>query len=83
MELGQLEKATAYARKELQVQRYCLGSETAHLVEDMEGAELWIRHLEHDVEQDRVKIAMNQKRMKKEDKRVQKKAAKKSAKSGR
>ncbi|KAK5118169.1 hypothetical protein LTR85_008149 [Meristemomyces frigidus] len=83
VQLGQLEKAMAYARKELEVQRYCLGTETAHMEKDMEGAEFWIKHLEQTAEKDRVKIAMNQKRTKKEDKRAEKKAAKKAAKGGR
>ncbi|KAK5136624.1 hypothetical protein LTR08_002638 [Meristemomyces frigidus] len=79
VELGHLEKAMAYARKELAVQRYCLGTETAHMEMDMEGAEFWIKHLEQVAEKDRVRIAMNRKRAKKEDKRVEKKAVKKAA----
>ena len=73
----------AYARKELEVQRYCLGTETAHMEEGMEGAEFWIHHLESVAEKDRVRIAMCQKRTKKEDKKAEKKAAKRAAKSGR
>lgn len=73
----------AYARKELEVQRYCLGTETEHLESDMEGAEFWIKDLEQRAEHDRVKIAMNQKRTKKEEKRAEKKAMKKAGKGGR
>ena len=71
----------AYARKELDVQRYCLGTETAHLEE--EGAEFWIKHLEQSVGKDRVRITMNQKRTEKEEKRAEKKAAKKAGKGAR
>ncbi|KAK4540498.1 hypothetical protein LTR36_009136 [Oleoguttula mirabilis] len=83
VQLGQMEKAMAYARKELEVQRYCLGTETAHMEMDMEGAEFWIKHVEQMAEKDRVKIAMNQKRTRKEDKKAEKKAAKKAVKGGR
>ena len=73
----------AYARKEINVQRYCLGTETAHLEQNMEGAEFWIKHLDPSAEKDRVTIAMNQKRTKKEEKRAAKKAAKKAERGGR
>ncbi|KAK3937293.1 hypothetical protein QBC46DRAFT_267878 [Diplogelasinospora grovesii] len=43
LELGSIPKALDYARKELDIERYCIGTETAHLPKDMEGAEYWIR----------------------------------------
>ncbi|KAK3936719.1 hypothetical protein QBC46DRAFT_24732 [Diplogelasinospora grovesii] len=47
LKLGSTEKAMYYARKELDIERCCIGTETAHLQKDMEGAEYWLAHLEH------------------------------------
>ncbi|KAF2165997.1 hypothetical protein M409DRAFT_23724 [Zasmidium cellare ATCC 36951] len=80
LKLGQAAKAMAYARKELEVERVCLGDETDHMEEGMEGAKFWIRHLEKMSEQEAVKDRMNQKREAKEQKKNDKKAAKKAAK---
>lgn len=73
----------AFARDELEVQRACLGEETAHLEHDCKGAEFWLKELERMAEKDKVKIAMNVKRLKKEEKRAAKKAEKKAGKGGR
>lgn len=53
LKAGNLDKAIAYAKKELDVERYCVGTETAHLQEDMDGAEYWLAHLEAEREQKR------------------------------
>jgi hypothetical protein len=31
---------------ELEIERYCVGAETAHLEKDMKGAEFWLPHVE-------------------------------------
>ena len=42
---GQFEKSVHYAKKERDVERYCIGTETAHLAKDMKGAEFWLEHV--------------------------------------
>ncbi|KAK6436857.1 hypothetical protein LTR95_006950 [Oleoguttula sp. CCFEE 5521] len=42
---GNIEKAIGYARKECDVERYCIGTETAHMKEGMKGVEYWLAHL--------------------------------------
>ena len=37
------------------MERYCLGTETAHLKEDMKGAEYWLAHLLAELEKARGK----------------------------
>ena len=82
LQQGDIAKAIDYAKKELEVERYCIGTETAHLKEDMEGAECRIEHLRATVEKDAVKYRASEKRHKKEEKRQEKKAAKKAGKKG-
>jgi hypothetical protein len=38
-------EAVKYAKKELEVERYCIGENTAHLEKDMKGAEFWLPHV--------------------------------------
>ena len=82
LQLGMVEKAKAYAKKELEVERYCLGMETEYLNDGRKGgnADSWLKQIEWIAEKDRVKIRMCEKRCQKEQKKVEKKAAKKSAK---
>lgn len=40
-----MEKAVAYAKKERDVERYCVGTETAHLKKDMKGAKYWLNDM--------------------------------------
>jgi hypothetical protein len=42
---GNIEKAIGYAKKECHVEQYCIGTKTAHLEEDMKGAEYWLVNL--------------------------------------
>jgi hypothetical protein len=42
---GESSKAVKYAKMELEVERYCVGAETAHLEKDMNGAEFWLPHV--------------------------------------
>lgn len=42
---GESSKAVKYAKMELEVERYCVGAETAHLEKDMKGAEFWLPHV--------------------------------------
>ena len=42
---GNIEKAVGYAKKERLVELYCVGTKTAHLEEDMKGAEYWLAYL--------------------------------------
>jgi hypothetical protein len=46
LKLGYISKALEYAQKELDNERNCIGTETAHLREDMAGAEYWLAHVE-------------------------------------
>lgn len=82
IKLGKMAKAMAYARKELEMERICLGDETDHLEPNNEGAKFWIQHLGKMSEQEAVKDWMNQKREAKEQKKADKKAAKKAGKGG-
>jgi hypothetical protein len=43
---GESSKAVKYAKMELEIERYCVGAETAHLEKDMKGAEFWLPHVE-------------------------------------
>jgi hypothetical protein len=54
-------KAVKYANKELEVERYCIGTETAHLEQDMRGADFWLPYVmsEH-VKIERVKVQEKQ-----------------------
>ncbi|KAI0596358.1 hypothetical protein F4775DRAFT_565073 [Biscogniauxia sp. FL1348] len=45
LELGDVAKAVEYGRKELDIERCIIGTETAHLRDDMYGAEYWLAHL--------------------------------------
>ena len=82
LELGMVAKAKAYALKELEVERYCMGTETS-FVSDPGNAESWMKHVEWTAERDQVKIRMCEKRNMKEQKKADKKAAKKAGKGGR
>jgi hypothetical protein len=42
---GNIEKAVGYAKKERHVELCCVGTETAHLEEDLKGAEYWLAYL--------------------------------------
>jgi hypothetical protein len=42
---GESGKAIKYANKELEVEKYCIGTKTAHLEKDMKGAEFWLPHV--------------------------------------
>jgi hypothetical protein len=46
LKLGLTKKALDFARKELEAERYCIGTDTEHLRKDMRGAEYWLAHLE-------------------------------------
>lgn len=70
----------AYARKELEIEKVCLGDDVNHLEEGSKCAKLWIEQLGRLSEQEAVKDRMNQKREAKEQKREDKKAAKKAGK---
>ncbi|CZT25065.1 uncharacterized protein RCC_10793 [Ramularia collo-cygni] len=76
---GQLEKATAYARKELDIQITCLGEDTAYLA-PADDARVWIKHIEDMSGVEKVRLRMNEKRVQKELKKVEKKAAKRAGK---
>jgi hypothetical protein len=43
---GESSKAVKYAKMELEVERYCVGAETAHLEKNTKGAEFWLPHVE-------------------------------------
>ena len=79
LHLGLVDKAKAYAIKELEVERYCLGMETEYMKEPGNAAS-WMKQVEFTVEKDKVKIRMCEKRGVKEKKKADKKAAKKAAK---
>lgn len=74
--VGQAAKAMGYARKELEIERICLGDEDAHREEGLVGARFWIKHLENMSEQEQVNNRMNEKREAKDQKKAAKKAAK-------
>lgn len=80
LQLGMVEKAKAYAKKELEVERYCLGTETEYLNDGKKGgnADHWMKEIEWMAEKERVKIRMCEKRCQKEQKKADKKAAKKA-----
>lgn len=84
---GQLEKAKAYAKKEMEIERICLGESTTDWLNTPEqpyaSANAWIKHLENLSEQDEVKLRMNEKRHAKDQKKADRKAAKKAAKGAR
>lgn len=82
LQLGMVEKAKAYAKKELEVERYCLGMETEYLNDGRKGgnAESWMKQIEWSADKDRVKLRMCEKRCQKEQKKAEKKAEKKAAK---
>lgn len=42
---GESSKAVEYAKMELEVERYCIGIDTAHLEKDVKGAEFWLPHV--------------------------------------
>lgn len=42
-------EAVKYAKKELEVELYCIGPETAYLEKDMKGANFWLQHAESEV----------------------------------
>ncbi|KAI1496376.1 hypothetical protein F5X99DRAFT_424715 [Biscogniauxia marginata] len=52
LELGDIPRALDYARKELDIERCIIGTETAHLRNNMDGAEYWLAHLGRDVEKE-------------------------------
>jgi hypothetical protein len=42
------DKAVTYAKRERDIERYCIGADTAqmaHLEVDLEGAEFWLKHV--------------------------------------
>ncbi|KAM0717353.1 hypothetical protein Q7P37_007205 [Cladosporium fusiforme] len=47
LQCGLYDKAVSYAKKERDIERFCIGSDTAHLEKDMKGAEFWIQHVLH------------------------------------
>ena len=74
-----VEKAKAYGQKEVEVEKYCLGTETAHM-RNPTNAETWVKEVKTVEEKEQVKIRMCEKRSKKEMKKADKKAAKKGKK---
>ena len=80
LQLGLVGQAEFYAKKELEVERYCLGTETGYM-KDPENAESWLMHIAYAADRDQVKIRMSGKRSKKEQKKVDKKAEEKAAKT--
>ena len=42
---GESGKALKYANRELEVEKYCIGTKTAHLEKDMKGAKFWLSHV--------------------------------------
>ena len=81
LEEGMIEKAKAYALKELEVERSCLGLEADHLVEGG-NAHSWMQHIQATAEKQQDWIKMCEKRIKKEQKRIEKKAVKKGSNGG-
>ena len=77
-----VEKAKAYTLMELEVERYCLGTETQYM-KDPDDAESWMKHVDMVAERDQVIVRICEKRDQKEKKKADKKAAKKAAKGGR
>ncbi|KAI0834091.1 SET domain-containing protein [Hypoxylon sp. FL0890] len=43
---GAFGKAIDYARKELELEKLLLGTETAHLKDDFQGAKYWVKHIQ-------------------------------------
>jgi hypothetical protein len=59
------EKAAKYAKKSLEVERYCIGTDTAYLEDDLEkSAESWLRHVTNELakQQDTVAALVADKR---------------------
>ena len=88
LQLNLGEKAKGHAVREAEVEKVCLGSETAYFndVGVLDGggnAAAWMKEVDRVVEKDRVKIRMCEKRVAKEAKRADKKAEKKAGKKGR
>lgn len=79
VQLRDVENAKSFGMKALEVERYCLGTETDYM-KDPENAESWLKHVDAMAEQERVKNSMNEKREMKEQKKADKKAARKAAK---
>ena len=47
---GFREKAVGYAKKNLEVERYCIGTDTAYLEDDLEkSAESWLQHVKNEL----------------------------------
>jgi hypothetical protein len=87
LQLGRVDKAKSHAVKEAEVEKVCMGSETAYLnnvsATDSSGnAAAWVKEIERMVEKGRVKIRMCEKRVAKETKKADKKAEKKAGKKG-
>ena len=85
LHLGKIDNAKSHATQESEVDKMCLGTETAYLNENAraEGggnAAVWMEEIQRIVEKDGVKIRMCQKRVFKENKKAEKKAAKKKGK---
>ncbi|KAK4618381.1 SET domain-containing protein 5 [Fulvia fulva] len=74
---GLYSKAIGYAKAELDVEKVCVGEETEHLKEGMEGAVFWMRHLENLGKGEMVRMRMCDKRNKKEVQKAERKKAKK------
>lgn len=53
--MGQFDKAVSYAKKDRNVEHYCIGIETAHLKKDLKGAEHWLEHVLGERENDQTK----------------------------
>ena len=88
LKLGLGEKAKSHAMKEAEVEKVCLGGETAYFndvssTNHCGNAATWAKEVERMVEKDRVKIRMCEKRVAKETKKAEKKAEKKAGKKGR
>ncbi|KXS98201.1 hypothetical protein AC578_285 [Pseudocercospora eumusae] len=78
---GQMAKAMAYAKKELEIEVACVGEDAEHLGEL--GARFWINSLETMSEAEKLKARMNEKRNAKEQRKSDRKAAKKAGKGRR
>ncbi|KAI1093512.1 hypothetical protein F5B19DRAFT_449645 [Rostrohypoxylon terebratum] len=49
LKAGLYDDALGYARKELDLERLLIGTETAHLIENLDGARYWLEHVRSEV----------------------------------
>lgn len=49
LKAGLSDEALNYARKELDLERLLIGTETVHLMENLDGARYWLEHVRNDI----------------------------------